>query len=373
MKKIAFALACLGLVGGTNAALAQTVVKIAFAGPLTGPIAHIGKEEEYATRLALDDANAKGVTIGGQKLRFELMSEDDQGDPRQATIVAQRLVDAGVKGVVGHVTSGAAIPASSVYEQGGIPAITPSATSPKLTQQGLKVVYRVIANDFQQGEAMAKFAANVLKAKTIAIVDDRTAYGQGLGDALADNLKKLGIQVVAREYTSDKAVDFTALLTRIKGKNPDAIFYGGMDAQGAPMLKQMKQLNIAAKFLSGDGSCTSEMLKLAAAALSPDVYCTQAGIPAEKMPGGVEFKNRFKQRFNTDVQLYAPYAYDAANVLIEAMKLANSTDPAKYLPMLQKVNMKGVTGTIAFDAKGDNRYGGITLNQFNGGKWVVQN
>jgi len=373
MKKIVLLLASLGSLAAVQPAAAQTVVKIGFAGPLTGPIAHIGKDEEYATRLALDDANAKGVTINGQKLRFELMSEDDQADPRQATIVSQRLVDAGVKGVVGHVTSGAAIPAAMIYEQAGIPAITPSATNPKLTQQGYKTAYRVIANDFQQGEAMAKYAATVLKAKTIAIVDDRTAYGQGLGDTLAENLKKFGVQVVAREYTNDKAVDFTALLTRIKSKQPDAIFYGGMDAQGAPMLKQIKQLGLNVKFLSGDGVCTSEMLKLAAEALSPNVYCTQAGIPAEKMPGGTEFKTRFKKTFNVDVQLYAPYAYDSANMLIEAMKLANSVEPAKYLPQLQKVSLKGVTGTVAFDTKGDNKNGGITLNQFGSGKWQVLN
>lgn len=372
MKKIALAIACIGTLASTTA-LAQSVVKIGFAGPLTGPIAHVGKDEEFGTRLALDDANAKGITINGQKVRFELMSEDDQADPRQATVVAQRLVDAGVKGVVGHVTSGAAIPAASIYEQGGVPAITPSATSPKLTQQGFKVAYRVIANDFQQGEAMANYAVNVLKAKKIAIVDDRTAYGQGLGDALADNLKKLGVTVIAREYTTDKAVDFTALLTRLKSKQPDAIFYGGMDAQGAPMLKQIKQLGLNVKFLAGDGVCTSEMLKLATQALSGDVYCTQAGLPIEKMAGGSEFKTRFKQRFNADVQLYAPYAYDATNALIEAMKLANSTDPAKYLPQLQKVNLKGVTGTVAFDPKGDNRFGGISLYQFNAGKWAVLN
>ena len=373
MKKIAFALACFGSLGIPAAVQAQTIVKIAFAGPLTGPIAHIGKDEEYGTRLALEDANAKGVTIGGQKVRFELQAEDDQGDPRQATIVAQRLVDSGAKGVVGHVTSGAAIPASMIYEQGGIPAITPSATNPRLTQQNFKVTYRVIANDLQQGEAMAKYAATVLKAKKIAIIDDRTAYGQGLGDALADNLKKLGVTVVAREYTNDKAVDFTAILTRLKGKQPDAIFYGGMDAQGAPMLKQLKQLGMTAKFLSGDGVCTSEMLKLAGPALTGDVFCTQAGLPIDKMPGGAQFKTRFKQRFNADVQLYAPYAYDAANSLIEAMKLANSVEPAKYLPLLQKVSFKGVTGNVAYDAKGDNRFGGITLNQFTGGKWTPIN
>lgn len=373
MKTIALAIAGLGILAAPAAVYAQTVAKIAFAGPLTGPIAHVGKDEEYGTRLALDDANAKGVTIGGQKIRFEMMAEDDQGDPRQATIVAQRIVDSGAKGVVGHVTSGTSIPAAAVYEQGGIPAITPSATSPKLTQQGLKIAYRVIANDFQQGEVMAKYAATILNVRKIAIIDDRTAYGQGLGDALAENLKKHGVQVVAREYTNDKAVDFTALLTRIKSKQPDAIFYGGMDAQGAPMLKQIKQLGINARFLAGDGVCTSEMLKLAAQAMSNDVYCTQAGLPVEKMPGGAEFKNRFKQRFNTDIQLYAPYAYDAANALIEAMKLANSVEPAKYLPLLQKVNFKGVTGTIAFDAKGDNRFGGISLYQFKDGKWATIN
>src|SRR6185369_7496604 len=187
--------------------------------------------------------------------------------------------------------------------------------------------------------------------------------------ALADNLKKLGVPVIAREYTTDKSSDFNAILTRVKAKQPDAIFYGGMDAQGAPMLRQMQQLGMAnIKFLSGDGVCTSEMLKLAANALSGSVYCTQAGIPMDKMPGGAQFKTRFKERFKTDVQLYAPYAYDATNVLIEAMKLANSVEPAKYLPQLQKVNFKGITGNLAFDAKGDNRFGGITLNRFAAGK-----
>jgi len=353
---------------------AQTVVKLAFAGPLSGPISHIGKDEQYGTQLALDDANAKGVTIGGQKIRFELQSEDDQGDPRTATVVAQRIVDANAKGVVGHVTSGAAIPAAAIYEQAGVPAITPSATNPKLTTQGMRAIYRVIANDFQQGDAMAKFAAGPLKAKKIAIIDDRTSYGQGLADALAANLKTLGVQVIAREYTTDKAADFTAILTRLKSKQPDAIFYGGMDAQGAPMLRQMHQLGMGGiKFLSGDGVCTSEMLKLAGAAMNGGVYCTQAGIPMEKMPGGAQFKGRFKERFKTDVQLYAPYAYDATNALIEAMRLANSVEPAKYLPQLQKVSFKGITGNIAFDAKGDNRFGGITLNQFAAGKWTPVN
>ncbi|NMG29369.1 branched-chain amino acid ABC transporter substrate-binding protein [Aromatoleum evansii] len=370
MKKtlIALALATAGL----SAAHAQTVVKIGHAGPLTGPIAHIGKDGENGVRLAIEDANAKGTTIGGQKVKFELLSEDDQADPRTATTVAQRLTDAGVKGVVGHVTSGASIPASRIYEQAGVPVITPSSTNPKLTQQGYKVTFRVIANDLQQGAAMATYA-NKLGAKKVAIIDDRTAYGQGLADAFAESLKKEGVQVVGREFTNDKATDFTAILTKIKGKQPDAVFFGGMDAQAAPMLRQMKQLGLGAKFLGGDGACTGEMIKLAGDAMSGDAYCTQAGIPMDKMPGGAAFNKRFKEVYKGDVQLYAPYSYDAAMALIEAMKAAGSVEPGKYLPALQKLSVPGVTGKIAFDKNGDILDGGVTLYQFKGGKWEALN
>lgn len=355
-----------------SAALADQVVKIGFAGPLTGPISHVGKDEQFGAQLALDDANAKGLTIGGQKVHFELMAEDDQADPRTATTVAQRLVDAGVMGVVGHVTSGAAIPASRIYEQAGVPSVTPSSTTPKLTRQGFKTTYRVIANDLQQGAAMAGFALDVLKAQRIAVIDDRTAYGQGLADALVDSLKARGVKPVGREFTNDKATDFAAILTKLKAAKPDAIFYGGMDAQGAPLLRQMKQLGIAARYLGGDGVCTAEMLKLAGAAMSSEVYCTQAGIPMDKMPSGKAFNERFAKRFKTPVQLYAPYSYDAASALIEAMKLANSVEPAKYLPQLAKVSFKGVTGNIAFDAHGDVREGGVALYQFHNGKWETR-
>jgi len=373
LKQRALIVALAGLtMAASPAAMADVVVKLGFAGPLTGPVSHLGKDEQYGAQLALDDANARGVVLGGQKVRFELLAEDDQADPRTATTVAQRLVDAGVKGVVGHVTSGAAIPASRIYEQAGVPSVTPSATSPKLTQQKFKTTYRVIANDMQQGAAMARFATDALKAKRIAVIDDRTAYGQGLADALVDNLKRLGVTPVGREFTNDKATDFSAILTRLKAAKPDAIFYGGMDAQGAPLLRQMKQLGIEAKYLSGDGVCTTEMIKLAGPAIGADVFCTQAGIPMDKMPAGKSFNERFLKRFNVPVQLYAPYSYDAASALVEAMKLADSADPARYLPQLQKVSFKGVTGNVAFDASGDIREGGVALYQYQSGKWQLR-
>lgn len=370
MKKTIVALAVLGL-GLSSAHAQEMVVKIGSVAPLTGTISHLGKDNENGARLALEDANAKGITIGGKKVKFELVGEDDQADPRTGTTVAQRLVDAEVKGVVGHLNSGTTIPASRIYDQGGIPMISPSATNPKLTQQGYKGVFRTIANDVQQGSSLGKFMVSGLGAKKVAIIDDRTAYGQGLADETEKAAKAGGAQIVAREFTTDKATDFNAILTKIRSTNPDVIFFGGMDAQGGPMLRQIKQLGINAKFLTGDGGCSPEIIKLAGDALSSSAYCSMAGLPLDKMPGGADFRERYKKRFNTDVQIYSPYAYDAATALITAMQKADSVEPAKYLPELKKINVTGVTGNVAFDDKGDIKEGAVTLYQFKDGDWAA--
>jgi branched-chain amino acid transport system substrate-binding protein len=346
------------------------IVKIGHVAPLTGNIAHLGKDNENGARLAVEDWNAKGVTVDGKKILFELVGEDDQADPKTGTVVAQKLVDAKVNAVVGHLNSGTTIPASKIYHDAGIPQISPSATNPTYTQQGFKTAFRVMANDVQQGSVLGDYAAKNLKAGTIAIIDDRTAYGQGLADEVEKAAKAAGTQVVAREFTKTDATDFMAILTKIKGKKPDAIFYGGMDAQAGPMLKQVKQLGISAKFLTGDGGCTPELIKLAGDA-AEGAYCSQAGLPLEKMPGGADFGSRFKGKFNTEVQIYAPYSYDAVQVIIDAMKRANSTDPAKVTAELPKTAFEGITGKIEFDDKGDIKNGAITMYEVKGGKLGV--
>lgn len=366
MKRSLVALAVLGL--GASLAQAQEVIKLGVAAPLTGTQAHLGKDIENGVRLALDEYNAKGVTLGGKKVKFELQAEDDQADPKTATTVAQRLADSGVKGVVGHLNSGASIPASRIYNEAGLPQVSPASTNPKLTQQGFKATFRTIANDVQQGLAIGKYAATKL-GKKVALIDDRTAYGQGLADEVEKAVKANGGSLTGREFTSDKATDFLAILTRIKAQNPDVIVYSGMDTQAGPMLKQIKQLGINAKFITGDGGCTGEVIKLAGDAIGGSAYCTQPGLPLDKMPGGKNFNERFKKRFNADVQIYAPYSYDAASAIIEAMKAANSADPAKYAPAIGKVNFPGVIGTVAFDAKGDIKDGAVTVYQFKAGKW----
>ncbi len=344
----------------------EVVVKLGHVGPLTGPIAHLGKDNENGARLAVEDANAKGVEIDGKKIKFELLGEDDQADPKTGTVVAQKLVDAKVVGVVGHLNSGTTIPASKIYTDAGIPQISPSATNPKYTQQGFKTAFRVIANDVQQGSALGEFSVKELKAKKIAIIDDKTAYGEGLANETQKAAEALGAKVVAREYTTDKATDFKAILTKIKGKQPDVIMYGGMDAQAGPMVKQMKELGIKAAFISGDGACTAEWTKLSAGANEAH-YCSQAGLPIDKMPNAKDFQDRFTKKYG-QIQVYAPYAYDATMALVAAMKKANSTDPAKYLPALAALSHDGVTAKVEFDEKGDTKHGLITIYSVKDGK-----
>jgi len=345
-----------------------TDVTIGSASPLTGPQAHIGIDIRNGVQLAIEDANAAGVEIGGKKVKFKMVAEDDEANPTKATNVAQKLVDSKVAAVVGHFNSGASIPASRIYSEGGIPQISPSSTNPKYTQQGFKTTFRVVAHDDQQGPTIGRFALDNLKAKSIAVIDDSTAYGQGLADAFEKTAKAGGANVVAREHTTDKDTDFRSILTKIKGLNPDLIMFGGIDPQAGPMVKQMSELGIKAKYIGGDGMQTPNFIKLAGPA-SDGVMASMPGLPKEKMPGGGEFLTKYKAKFNQDVELFAPMGYDAVMVFIDSMKRAGSTDPAKFLPEVGKTNYQGVIGPVAFDDKGDLRNGPITVYVVKGGKW----
>ncbi len=369
-----FRFPCLSLLAmclATSSAFAQEqIVKIGHVGPLSGPIAHLGKDNENGARMAIDVLNAKGMTLGGKKVKFQLVAEDDGANPQQATSVAQKLTDAKINGVVGHLNSGTTIPASKIYNDHSIPQISPSATNPKYTQQGYKGAFRVVANDGQLGGALGRYAATTLKAKNVAIIDDRTAYGQGVADEFAKAAKAAGINIVGRQYTNDKATDFNAILTAIKGKRPDLVFFGGMDAVGGPMLRQMKQLGINAKFMGGDGICTEQLPSLAAGAMGDgQVVCAEAGGVEESGKKAMEtFRADYKKKFGTEVKLYAPYVYDAVMVMADAMQRANSAEPAKYLPELAKTSYQGVTGKIEFDARGDMKQGTLTLYTYEAGK-----
>jgi len=347
------------------AAPAGPVVTIAHAGPLTGGIAHLGKDDENGVALAVAKANeSKMVTIDGKPVTFKMVSEDDQADPKVGTTVAQKLVDAKVAAVVGHLNSGVSIPSSEIYSKAGIPMISGSATNPQLTERGLKTVFRTVGRDDQQGPAIASYIAHELKAKKVAIADDKTAYGEGLANEVEKTLKGAKVSVVGRERTTDKETDFKAILTKIKAKNPDVVFYGGMDATGGPLVKQARELGIKAVFAFGDGACTDEMGKLAGAA-AEGMVCSQAGLPREA--ADPQFVKSFNAKYG-EIKQYAPYFYDGAMAVFEAMKKANSTDPAKFGPEMFNVSFQGATGKVEFDAKGDRKDAEMTIFKLEGGK-----
>ena len=348
---------------------ATLTVKIGHVGPTSGAIAHLGKDNENGARMAIEELNAAKLTIDGKVAVFELLAEDDAADPRQGTAAAQKLIDANVNGVIGHLNSGTTIPASQLYHTAGLVQISPSATNPTYTRQGFPGVFRMVADDVHLGSTLGKYAVETLGAKSVAVIDDRTAYGQGVADEFEKGVVAAGGTVVGREFTNDKATDFNAILTTIRAKKPDVVFFGGMDAVAGPMIRQMKQLGINAKFMGGDGICTSELPKLAGDAMSDElVYCAEAGgVEGDQVAVMEKFRTDFKAKYGADVQVYAPYVYDAVHVMAKAMVAANSIDPKTYLPALKAINHTGVTGNIAFDEKGDIKNGALTLMTYKGG------
>ena len=372
MKLKVTAAACVAMAAALSTGFVSAqdmVVKIGHVAPLSGAQAHYGKDNENGVRMAIEDLNAQNVMIGGKKVKFEIVAEDDAADPKQGTAAAQKLCDSKVAGVVGHLNSGTTIPASKVYNDCGIPHVTGAATNPNLTKPGYKTTYRIIANDNALGAGLAFYAADALKLKKVAIIDDRTAYGQGVAEVFKRTALAKGMTVVDEQFTTDKATDFMAILTAVKSKSPDAIFFGGMDPQGGPMLRQMEQLGMGnVKMFGGDGICTSELAKLAAGAKTlNNVVCAEGGASLAKMPGGEAWKKRYDAKYPGQFQVYSPYTYDATFVLVDAMKRANSADPKVYMPQLMKTNFKGITTTIAFEPNGELKNPAITLYVYKDG------
>jgi len=375
MKLKITAVAALAVLAGAASAQDVQVVKIGHVAPMSGAQAHYGKDNENGARMAVEDLNTQNIVIGGKKIKWELAAEDDAADPKQGTAAAQKLCDAKVAGVVGHLNSGTTIPAAKVYNDCGIPHITGAATNPNLTKPGYKTTYRIISNDNALGAGLAFYAADTLKLKRVAVIDDRTAYGQGVADVFKKIAASKGITVVDEQFTTDKATDFMAILTSIKAKNPDGIFFGGMDPQGGPMLRQMEQLGLGnVKYFGGDGICTSELAKLAAGAKTlENVVCAEGGASLSKMPGGEAWKKRYDAKYPGQFQVYSPYTYDATFVLVDAMKRANSVDPKVYTPKLIETNYQGVTAKIAFEPNGELKNPAITLYTYKDGKKTALN
>lgn len=364
-----FLCVCFAAVGSAKSEEIRTV-KIGIAAPLTGFSASNGKDEENAARLAFEEANAQGLVVGGAKIHFEIDGQDDAADPKTAVLVAQRFVDDGVSGVIGHYNSGCSIAASSVYRRAGIPQISPTSSSPSYTARGYETTFRTISNDDQMALLAANYSVGRLGAKRIAVIDDSTDYGTNLVTEYVKAIQKAGAQLVSWQYTTTTAIDFRALLTTIKGLNPDLVFYVGQDVQAAGLAKQMHQLGMKAKFM-GEGGFTNEHFLQLAGQGAKHMYSWEYGLPRERMPRAAELDAKLKARFGVGIVQFAPLAYDAAWVMINAMKAADSTDPQKVIDALHALSFEGVTGTVSFTRTGDLRNASATLYQEQAGKWAV--
>jgi len=376
MKKItrsvlSTAIVLAGLSALPAGAQESETILIGLAGPLTGPSARIGKDLENGAQLAIDDINQQHPVIGGKSVTFKLQSEDDQSDPRTAVAVAQRLVDSGVAGVVGHWNTGTSIPAARIYHDAGIAQVAPVATGHAYTRQGFDTSFRVMGHDDDGGQFAGQYALQTLKAKRIAVIDDRTAFGQGLADEFIKSLEAQGVKIVDRQYVDDKTVDFSAVLTAIRSKNADLIFFGGVDSQAAPLARRIKQLGLNARLMGAGGFVSQTFLQLAQKE-GDGVVALEPGLPVDQMPGGKKFEQAYQARYHTHIELHAPFAYDATRVLVAAMEKANSVDPAEYLPALRAISYSGVTGQIAFDKEGNLKSPSFTVYQVVDGKWQPQ-
>jgi len=371
MKKMfwpALAIAAASLVGAGGA---SAQLKIGVAGPLTGPNAAFGAQLKNGAEQAAADINAKGG-INGQKI--ELSFGDDVSDPKQGVSVANKFAGDGVKFVVGHFNSGVTMPASEVYQENGTLEITPSATNPRITERGMWNIFRTCGRDDQQGAVAGEYIIKNFKSKKVAIVHDKTTYGQGVAEFFRDDAKKKGLTVAGFDGTEEKS-NFDAILTPIKAKNPSLIYFGGIYDQGAPFFKQASEKGIKAKFMGPDGMDSSDLTKIAGKAVVGMNYTSAAG-PASALPKAKAFVDDFKKKFSKNPEPYAAEAYDATTIAIKALedlaKGGKKITREDVSAAIRKVKHSGITGEIAFDGKGDRlkaQYFVLTVASDNPEKW----
>jgi branched-chain amino acid transport system substrate-binding protein len=329
-------------------------IVIGTAGPMTGDQSKLGNDVVNGVRLAIDEWNEKGG-IGGIKIRLEV--GDDQHDPKQAVSVANKMVNLGIVGMVGHFNSSASIPASSVYQSAGIPMITPASTNPRLTSQGYKTVFRVCGRDDQQGKVAALFAAQSFHAKKIAILHDKTTYGQGFAEEFQKSVlafKAEGQEIVSFDGITQGYKDFRGILTSLKGKSPDLIFFGGIFPEGGLLAKQAKEMGLTAPMMSGDGVFDPKFVEIAGDA-AEGTLLTFTPDP-EKIPEAKGFLQKYKTRHGSGLAPYAIYAYDATNILLTAISQVGGhgmRDGKKVAEAIRALKYDGALGHIEFDANGD--------------------
>lgn len=346
----------------------KVTVKIGIAGPLTGDNAVYGLSMRNAAQMAIDELNesAEAEEAG---IAFELRAEDDAGDPKQAVNVANMLTeDADVAAIIGHFNSGCTIPASAVYNDANVAMVTVS-TTPTITEQGFAVTNRITARDDSQGKKAAEIVWGD-GIKTVAVVDDSTAYGQGLAGEFVAAYKALGGEVVSEDKVQPKEVNFSSLITKITSAKPGAIYYAGAHTEGALIRKQSHQSGLTVPLYGGEMLFTSEFMSLAGDA-EGDV-CTVLGLPIESQPGGPAFAESFTAQFGKAPEAYDTYAYDSALIIGQAILEVGSGDRAEVAEAIRNISYDGITGVVEFDENGDNKQQVISVYTVKGGSWAIR-
>lgn len=359
-RLLVLGLCCAALIGCTDKK--SDVVKIGAAGQLTGPEAVFGADMLNGVKLAVEEWNAKGGVLGKKVV---IVEGDDGAEPRQAVAVANKFVNENVAGVVGHFNSSCSIPASEIYHRAGIPQISHASTNPKLTEQGFANVFRVCGRDDQQGSAAARFATGTLKVKKVAIIHDKTTYGQGFAEEFRKALGP-GVEVVIFEGINKGEKDYSPVVTKVKALNPELVFFGGIYTEGGLLIKQFKAVGGTAPFIGGDGIMSEELVKIGGPAVEGS-YAT-FGPDTKDKASAKGFNENYRKKYG-EPGVYSVYAYDAANILLQAVQKAGSPDHGKTVAAIRGISYDGALGHIEFDAKGDVKESPYVVWKVTNGTW----
>jgi branched-chain amino acid transport system substrate-binding protein len=345
------------------------LVQIGFAGPLSGSSAQMGQSQAHAVELALAEINSRGVTAGGRPLLFKLLTQDDRGDIHTATLVANYLVKSEVVAVIGHWNTAASMRAAPIYHAAGIAQIAPGSTGRQYTQNAYADSFRIVGHDDDGGRYASGFALQQLKARRVAVIHDETGFGTMLANQFMQGLQDKGGVLVAQQAISSKTSDFNAALTEVRNKDADLIFFGGLGPQAAALKLAMRRTGVNATLLAADGIVSPTFLRLTGVD-GEGTFGIAPGQAQEKMAGWKKFQDKYVAAYGGPIELFAPFAYDAAYAIVAAIQQADSLEPARIAAALHNLRYKGLTGTIAFDAEGNLLNPAYTIYQVRSGKWI---
>jgi branched-chain amino acid transport system substrate-binding protein len=347
-------------------------IKIATQSPLSGGQAALGEGIKLGAQLAIEKAKAG---LEKQGFKVELVPFDDQAKPDVGVANAKNIIaDKDILAVIGHLNSGVAIPSSEVYKEVTLAMISPANTNPVVTDRNYPNVNRVCGRDDVQGVVGSEFAHGTMKAKSVYIIHDKTPYGQGVAEFFKSDAEKKGLKVLGFEGTEEKS-NFDPIVTPMRAKNPDLVYFGGIYDQAAPFFKQAREKGYKGKFLGPDGMDSSDLTKIAGKAVVGMHYTSAAG-PASALPKAKAFADEFKKKFGKNPEPYAAEAYDAATIAIRAIEAAAKGGKAPsredVATAIRKAKLSGITGDIEFDGKGDRKralYFVLTVANDDPGKW----